>query len=59
MTLKNDKQSTKDTDKSISDREEEEEKYEGRNWSRIFLAVIFVFIVTILWYVITAFVGEV
>ena len=32
---------------------EEEEEYQGRNWNRIIIAVVFVLIVVILWYVIS------
>jgi len=33
---------------------EEEEEYEGRNWGKLFLGILFIFIVVIVWYVIQA-----
>ena len=41
-------------DDEIKTELEEEEEYEGRDWGKLFLGILFIFIVVIVWYVIQA-----
>ena len=41
-------------DEEIEIESEEEEEYEGRNWGKLFLGILFIFVVIIIWYVIQA-----
>ena len=33
---------------------EEEEEYEGRDWGKLFLGILFIFVAVIVWYVVSA-----
>ena len=45
-------QDLQEDEKMIS--EEKEEEYEGRDWGKLFLGILFIFVVVIVWYVIQA-----
>ncbi len=52
MSEENNQDLPKEEEEEIKN--EDEEEYEGRDWGKLFLGILFIFVVVIIWYVIQA-----